>query len=93
MRTEWDPKRAISNRAKHGVSFEEAATIHGRPVLEMFDDTHSNDREDRFIAIGISTLPRFLTVVYTEDSTVRRLISARRSTKAEVQGYKAQGSL
>ena len=27
MRFEWDPGKAVENLAKHGVSFEEAATV------------------------------------------------------------------
>ena len=32
MRFEWDPNKAESNRKKHGVAFEEAATIFGDPL-------------------------------------------------------------
>ena len=27
LRFEWDPKKALSNKRKHGVSFEEAETV------------------------------------------------------------------
>jgi Ribonuclease toxin, BrnT, of type II toxin-antitoxin system len=32
LRFEWDPQKAARNLAKHGVSFEEAATVFGDPL-------------------------------------------------------------
>ena len=29
---EWDPKKAVANRRKHGVSFEEAIPVFGDPL-------------------------------------------------------------
>ena len=52
MRFEWDPEKARRNVAKHGVSFEEAATAFGDPLsLTIFDPDHSEE-EDRFILLG-----------------------------------------
>ena len=28
----WDPEKAAANRAKHGVTFEQAATVFREPV-------------------------------------------------------------
>ena len=52
MRFEWDPEKARRNVAKHGVSFEEAATAFGDPLsLTILDPDHSEE-EDRFILLG-----------------------------------------
>lgn len=53
MRFEWDPGKDKRNRAKHGLSFDEASTLFkaGVDYLEIYDEQHS-DEEDRFIAIG-----------------------------------------
>ncbi|MGH9369830.1 MAG: BrnT family toxin, partial [Thermoanaerobaculia bacterium] len=32
MRFEWDPAKAAENLAKHGVSFQEAATVFRDPL-------------------------------------------------------------
>ena len=32
LRVEWDPGKAESNEAKHGVSFSEAATVLADPL-------------------------------------------------------------
>ena len=47
---EWDPVKAHANRKKHGVGFEEAATVFLDPrALSLFDTTHGQG-EDRWIA-------------------------------------------
>jgi len=39
---EWDARKAAANLRKHGVSFEEAATVFGDPLaLNMPDPEHS----------------------------------------------------
>ena len=42
LRFEWDPRKAKSNLAKHGVSFTEAITVFADPLARIFnDDAHS----------------------------------------------------
>lgn len=44
---EWDPQKAESNRRKHGVSFEEAATVFSDPLAKPeYDVSHSEDEID-----------------------------------------------
>jgi uncharacterized DUF497 family protein len=64
MRFEWDPSKDKINRAKHGVSFEDAAELLAGDAdyVEIYDLDHSLD-EDRFIAVG-STRLGILVVVY-----------------------------
>jgi len=46
MRFVWDPEKARRNLAKHGVSFEEAATAFADPLsLTTFDPDHSEDED------------------------------------------------
>jgi len=50
----WDIRKAQSNFEKHGVSFEEAATVFADPAgIDIVDEWHS-DEEDRFFRIGLS---------------------------------------
>lgn len=61
----WDPAKAASNRTKHGVSFEEAATAFADPdALDWADMTHSVG-EPRSRRLGKSFSGRILLVVYT----------------------------
>lgn len=82
----WDQKKAKTNLKKHGVTFEEAATVlFAENTLELEDPRHD---EQRFIIIGFSKKTRLLTVVYAyryEDEI--RIISARKATKNEAKKY------
>jgi uncharacterized DUF497 family protein len=55
---EWDVEKAESNLQKHGVSFEEAATVFFDPLsLTISDPLHSDD-EGRFVTTGLSDRQR-----------------------------------
>lgn len=87
MEIEWDVAKAASNLAKHGVSFEEAATALLDPNALAQED-RSATTEARWILIGMSVRPRLLTVIYTVRPEDRlRLISARKSTRNEASYY------
>jgi uncharacterized DUF497 family protein len=84
---EWDQEKATSNLEKHGVSFEEAATVFDDPLyIDFYDPDHSID-EHRYLIIGQSTAGRLLIVSYTERDEVVRLISAREVTSSERRAY------
>ncbi len=87
----WSRDKAVKNFRKHGVSFEEAATIfRDARRLQMYDLEHSVD-EDREIVIGFSYRMRLLMVViYEQDDDVIRIISARRATRGEGLRYFAE---
>ena len=82
----WDEVKAAQNLQKHGVAFEEAATVFDDPLFVMQDA--SRNAECRDAAIGFSSTGRLLTVVHIEahDDFVR-LISARRASPAEETIY------
>jgi uncharacterized DUF497 family protein len=51
---EWDPKKAKSNKQKHRISFEQAATVFRDPrAASIYDEGH-NGPEDRWITLGLS---------------------------------------
>ena len=84
---EWDDEKAISNLKKHGVHFEEAATIFNDPLIATISDPDHSKNEDRYISIGISVQGRLLVVVHTEREERIRLISCRKATSAERKSY------
>ena len=87
MEFEWDADKAASNLAKHGVSFDEAATVFGDPLaMTYFDPDHSDD-EDRFITFGFSVNGDVLVVSHTDRDDKTRIISARRATRSERKSY------
>jgi uncharacterized DUF497 family protein len=87
MKFEWDEEKAVINRAKHGVSFEEARTVFNDTFFVDFYDPDHSDDEHRFILFGESQNGRLLAVSYTEREEKIRLISAREATKAERNVY------
>lgn len=84
---EWDAGKAASNLAKHGVSFEEAASALLDPLaLTVFDTAHSVS-ENRWLTVGYSQAWRVLLVVSTDGEASTRIISARKATLGERQIY------
>jgi uncharacterized protein len=42
-RFEWDEEKNLVNQRKHGISFEEAATIFEGPVFSLEDEGHQGE--------------------------------------------------
>jgi uncharacterized DUF497 family protein len=83
----WDPIKADINLKKHGVSFEEAATVIQAAMTVTIEDGAS-EGEQRFVTIGVSIKLRVLMVVHTyRDDEEIRIISARKATKKEQEVY------
>ena len=83
----WHGEKANSNLAKHGVSFQEAATVFGDPLAAIFPDEKHSISEIRELIIGHSSKQRLLIVSFTERRTAIRIISARRATRKERKNY------
>jgi uncharacterized DUF497 family protein len=85
----WDRRKARSNLAKHGVSFEEAQTVFLDESARLIDDPDHSDEEERFLLLGYSFQAQCLLVshCYRETDSVIRLISARRATPSEEEVY------
>lgn len=89
LQFEWDDKKNQNNIKKHGISFEEAASVfEDDESLIIADDEHSND-EERFILIGFSFKANLLVVChcYREKDSIIRIISARKADSKERQKY------
>jgi uncharacterized DUF497 family protein len=90
---EWDPRKATLNLRKHGVGFEQGATIFlDAEAISIPDEEHS-EQEDRWVTIGLDASARLLVVIHTfeeiDSSRCRlRLISARKATKKEERQYR-----
>ena len=88
----WDPAKAASNLAKHGVAFAQAASVLlDTLALTVFDANHSQD-EERWFTLGLSSEGKLLAVAHTYQATGPdrarvRLISAREATRQERRLY------
>jgi uncharacterized DUF497 family protein len=87
MKFEWDRGKAKSNLSKHGVSFEEAATVFGDPLSLTISDPGHSDEEDRFVTIGVSSKLRTIVLVHTDRGDHVRIVSARQATTRERKDY------
>jgi uncharacterized DUF497 family protein len=90
---EWDPNKAKQNIKKHGVSFEEAATIFDDVLSSTIDDPFHSENEERFIIIGKSRQNRLLVVSHTDRDERIRIISARLATNQERVNYEEETKL
>jgi uncharacterized protein len=86
---QWDDNKNVSNRRKHGVSFEEAQTVFFDENAIEFDDPDHSIEEGRFILLGLSQRFKVLVVChcYRSDESQIRIISARKATKREQGVY------
>lgn len=87
LRFEWNPKKAKNNIEKHGVSFDEAATVFSDPFSMTYDDPDHSYGESRYIIIGLSALGKLLFVSHAETGDAVRIISARHLTRMERKQY------
>ncbi len=103
IRFEWDKAKNLSNRRKHGVSFEEASQVFCDPLYVSVQDRIEGG-EVRWQTFGLVENLLLLTVAHTvreerEDGTdydksvdVIRIISARPATRKERRRYEDENS-
>lgn len=84
---EWDPTKAAANLKKHGVSFEEAATVFDDPLAGTYDDPDHSEQERRFLTFGYSQQGRAIVVAHCDRGETVRIIGARRMTRRERRQY------
>jgi uncharacterized DUF497 family protein len=83
MRFEWDPAKTAANLKKHGVTFQEAATVFGDPLAVTFQDPDHSMDEERQITFGQSLQERFIVVSHTTRKYRLRIINARLMDRKE----------
>jgi len=99
IRFEWDEAKNLSNRRKHGVSFEEACAVFHDPLYVSAQDRIEGG-EPRWQTLGMVGELLLLTVAHTvrEEShdgavlEVIRIISARQATRKERRRYETENS-
>lgn len=91
---EWDAAKAATNRRKHGVSFDLAATVFRDPLMISIPDEEHSETQERWITMGQAENSKLLLVVHTyleisANAANVRIISARPATKHEQRQYEA----
>ena len=87
LRFEWDLQKAKRNLKKHGISFEEAATVFGDALSMTIVDSLHSTVEQRWVTLGLTHRERLVVVVHTNRGSTIRLISARKATRREKRTY------
>lgn len=90
IKFEWDLSKEVSNKSKHGVTFEEAKSVFFDDFAIQFFDDENSDLENRFLLLGYSSNLRILLICHCERElgSIIRIISARKATKNELKLYK-----
>ena len=89
---EWDFHKAAQNEAKHGVTFEDAATVFGDSEALVRDDADHSWEEVRFQIVGYAWSGAILSVTCTMRGERTRIISARRANASERYAYERSAS-
>ncbi len=88
---QWGDRKAASNYAKHGVSFEVAREVFRDPfAVEQIDDREDYG-EVRFAITGMAK-GRLLSVIYTMRTLTIRINSARAAEPYEQRDYHEQNT-
>lgn len=84
---DWDKGNVDKNFVKHKVTSKEAEEIFSNKPLNIFEDLSHSEKEQRFVAFGVTNLNRKLTVVFTLRKQKIRVISARDQNIKERRVY------
>jgi uncharacterized DUF497 family protein len=89
MKFEWDKKKSLENKVKHGIDFDTARGLWN-------DDNRVEVQapyplEERYVLIGILDT-KIWTAIFTWRGDAVRIISVRRSRKKEVMLYEEKES-
>jgi len=85
---EWDCRKAVANRKKHGTDFADAVAVLYDDLAVTIQDDHPD--EERHVTMGSDALGRVLVVVWALRGERLRLISARKATRRERRQYEVR---
>ena len=83
---EFDSKKSQSNKAKHGIDFDEAQLIWEDP--DLLEVQAKSDDETRYLIIGKIADKHWSAVITYRGESIR-IISVRRSRETEVAIYES----
>ena len=81
----FDPAKAASNKALHGVDFADARDFDWETAL-VVEDVRRDYGEKRYVALGMIG-ERMHVMVFSPRGGAVRLISLRKANKREVKRY------
>ncbi len=84
---EFDHKKSLSNKMKHGINFVQAQRLWNDP--DLLEIPAKTSDEPRFLIIGQINLKHWSAVITYRQEKIR-IISVRRSRKEEVDLYESE---
>ena len=85
MKYEWDEAKNRKNRAKHGLSFEDAVDVFSGPCV-TFEDDGFEYGEERLITLGLLA-GRLVVMAHSPRDEGTRIISMRKGNRREQKIY------
>lgn len=82
----WDEAKRKSNLKKHGLDFREAYLVYENPDKCTYDASRGDEYRLMDVALAV-VRGRLLTLVYTEQDDVVRVISFRNASRTERMQY------
>ena len=89
---EWNAAKARANIEKHGLSFDQAATVFLDPLALTFPDPYHSGEEQREITIGYTAGGEVVFVSHCQRREGVRIISARKATRRERSQYEERNN-
>jgi uncharacterized DUF497 family protein len=84
---EWDARKAAANFRKHGVTFEDGASVFFDPLAITYPDPDHSLEEHREVTLGYTMKKEMVFVSHCERGERVRIISARPATRTERRQY------
>jgi len=84
---EWDKGNVDKSFKKHKISPNEAEEVFLDENLKILKDIKHSQKEERFIALGITIRGKKLFIVYTDRGGKIRIISSRPMNKKQRSYY------
>lgn len=82
---EWDENKAKSNKAKHGVTFDDAMFFEFDNAM-IIEDDDLNYGENRMVGVGFIRNTVHV-IVFVEANDAVRVISLRKANNREIDRY------
>ena len=86
VRFEWDERKNRANLRKHGLDFADAWEVFQGPML-AYADVRKDYGEDRWLGIGMLRGEAVFLVFTEPQPDVIRVISMRKASRNEREGY------
>jgi uncharacterized DUF497 family protein len=84
---EWANEKSDDRMRRSGFDFHAARRIfQSNRFVERHDEVHSTDAEDHIVATGLLG-PVFISVVYVERGSRKRIISAFEADDSDITDY------